>query len=157
MVIILFLLSHYYIWQHFVCLLSRVWLFVTSWTATHQAPLSMGFSWQKYRRKWVAISFSRGSSQPRDQTQVSRFAGRFFTIWATRGALSVFNLKLFLFINLTLNSVLYVHYLCYIFLLLGLDFQEVVMAPCQVRNASLYLLSKCKVLEFLHSSEGLYL
>ena len=36
--------------------------------------------------EWVAISFSRGSSQPRDQTQVSRIAGRGFTIWATREA-----------------------------------------------------------------------
>ena len=35
----------------------------------------------------VAISSSRGSSQPRDQTQVSCIAGRFFTIWATREAL----------------------------------------------------------------------
>ena len=33
--------------------------------------------------EWVAISFSRGSSQPRDQTQVSCRAGRFFTDWAT--------------------------------------------------------------------------
>ena len=30
--------------------------------------------------KWVAIPFSRGSSQPRDQTQVSRTAGGFFTV-----------------------------------------------------------------------------
>ena len=29
--------------------------------------------------EWVAISFSRGSSQPRDRTQVSRIAGGFFT------------------------------------------------------------------------------
>ena len=29
--------------------------------------------------EWVAIPFSRGSSQPRDRTQVSRIAGRFFT------------------------------------------------------------------------------
>ena len=29
--------------------------------------------------EWVAISFSRGSSQPRDGTQVSCIAGRFFT------------------------------------------------------------------------------
>ena len=29
--------------------------------------------------EWVAISFSRGSSQPRDQTPVSCLAGRFFT------------------------------------------------------------------------------
>ena len=36
---------------------------------------------------WVAISFSRGSSWPRDWTQVSRIAGRCFTFWATREAL----------------------------------------------------------------------
>ena len=35
---------------------------------------------------WVAISFSRGSSQPRDWTQVSCIAGRFFISWATRKA-----------------------------------------------------------------------
>ena len=36
--------------------------------------------------EWVAISYSRGSSWPRDWTQVSRIAGRYFTIWATREA-----------------------------------------------------------------------
>ena len=36
--------------------------------------------------EWVAISFSRGSSQPRDRTQVSCTAGKFFTDWATREA-----------------------------------------------------------------------
>ena len=34
--------------------------------------------------EWVAILFSSGSSQLRDQTQVSCTAGRFFTIGATR-------------------------------------------------------------------------
>ena len=34
--------------------------------------------------EWIAISFSRGSSRPRNQTWVSRIAGRCFTIWATR-------------------------------------------------------------------------
>ena len=29
--------------------------------------------------EWVAVPFSRGSSQPRDQTQVPLIAGRFFT------------------------------------------------------------------------------
>ena len=29
--------------------------------------------------EWVAFPFSRGSSQPRDQTQVSRTGGRFFS------------------------------------------------------------------------------
>ena len=36
--------------------------------------------------EWIAFPFSRGSSQPRDQTQVSHIAGRFFTSWATKEA-----------------------------------------------------------------------
>ena len=36
--------------------------------------------------EWVAMPSSRGSSQPRDRTQVSCIAGGFFTIWATREA-----------------------------------------------------------------------
>ena len=39
--------------------------------------------------EWVAIPFSRGSSQPRDQTQVFCIAGRFFTNWAIREALGL--------------------------------------------------------------------
>ena len=43
--------------------------------------------------EWVAISFSREPSQPRNRTQVSRIAGRRFTIWATReDLLSVYTL-----------------------------------------------------------------
>ena len=33
--------------------------------------------------EWVGYPFSSGSSQPRNQTQVSHIAGRFFTSWAT--------------------------------------------------------------------------
>ena len=36
--------------------------------------------------QWVAFPFSRGSSQPRDLSQVCHSTGRFFTIWATREA-----------------------------------------------------------------------
>ena len=36
--------------------------------------------------EWVAISFSRGSSQPKDWTRVSCIVGRHFTVWATREA-----------------------------------------------------------------------
>ena len=35
---------------------------------------------------WIAILFTRRSSQPKDQTRVSCIAGRFFTVWATREA-----------------------------------------------------------------------
>ena len=34
--------------------------------------------------KWITIPFSKGSFWPRDQSQVSSIAGRFFTIWVTR-------------------------------------------------------------------------
>ena len=45
----------------------------------------MEFSRQEYWSGLPRIP-SRGSSQPRDWTQVSHIAGRFFTIWATREA-----------------------------------------------------------------------
>ena len=64
-------------------LLSRVWLFATPWTVAHQTPLSMGIL-QARILEWVAMPSSRGSSQLRDQTQVSCIAGGFFTVWATR-------------------------------------------------------------------------
>ena len=56
---------------------SRVQLFVT--------PLVQGFL-QARILEWVAFPSSRGSSQPRNQTQVSHIAGGFFTSWATREA-----------------------------------------------------------------------
>ena len=50
--------------------LSRVWLFKTLWTLPCQAPLSLGFP-QARILKWVAIPFSRVSSQPRGWTHLS--------------------------------------------------------------------------------------
>ena len=43
--------------------------------------------------EWVSFSFSRGSSQPRDRTQVSCIAGRCFTLWATREALVTYTYR----------------------------------------------------------------
>ena len=79
--------------------LGHVRLLVTRWTAAYQAPPSKGFSRQEYWSglclilwdpmdcsppassahrifqarilEWVAISFSRGSSWPRDQTHIT--------------------------------------------------------------------------------------
>ena len=56
---------------------------VIPWIAVHQAPLSMGVLRVRIL-EWVAIPSCRGSSQLRDQIQVSHIAGRFFTNWATR-------------------------------------------------------------------------
>ena len=45
---------------------------------------------QARKLEWVAIPCSKGSSQPRDWTRVFCIAGRFFTIWAIREALSMY-------------------------------------------------------------------
>ena len=59
--------------------LSHARLFATTWTAACQAPLSMRIL-QARILEWVGMSSSRGSSQPRDRSQVSCIAGGFFTI-----------------------------------------------------------------------------
>ena len=61
-------------------LLSCVWLFATPWTSLAGSPVHGIF--QARILEWVAISFSWGSSQPRNQTRtscVSYIAGGFFT------------------------------------------------------------------------------
>ena len=62
-----------------VKLLSRVRLFATPWTVAYQASSVHGIL-QTRLLEWVTISFSRGSSRPRDQTQVSRMGGRRFNL-----------------------------------------------------------------------------
>ena len=65
-------------WKWLIC----VQLFATPWTVWHgilQATIL----------EWVAFHFSRGSSQPSNWTQVSRFAGRIFISWATGKAQDV--------------------------------------------------------------------
>ena len=61
--------------------LSRVQLFATPWTVAHQAPLSMGFSWQEY---WSGLPFPPPGalSDPRVKPESPKsvaLAGRFFT------------------------------------------------------------------------------
>ena len=53
---------------------------------SHWIPLSREFSRQERIPEWVAISISKGSSQPGDWTWVSCVADRLFTVWATREA-----------------------------------------------------------------------
>ena len=56
------------------------------WDPVDCSPPGSSVHWILQARilEWVAISFSRGSSRPRDWTQVSRIAGRRFNLWATR-------------------------------------------------------------------------
>ena len=70
--------------------LSHVRLFVTPWTS--QGRILCNYHGRilcnSHGRilEWVAFSFSRESSQPRDRTQVSHIEGGFITSWATREA-----------------------------------------------------------------------
>ena len=58
-----------------------------SWRPMDCSPPSSSFHGILQARilEWVAISFSRGSSRPRDQTQVSHVAGRHFNLWVDHG------------------------------------------------------------------------
>ena len=62
-----------------VCMCYSLSCFVTPRAIAHQAPLSMGILHTRIL-KWVAMPSSRGSSQPKDQTQVSLIASRSFTV-----------------------------------------------------------------------------
>ena len=73
-------LSHLGKWKWKWKLLSHVQLFTTPWTVCSHGIFQVRIL------EWVAVPFSRESSHPRDQTQVSCFAGGFFTSWATREA-----------------------------------------------------------------------
>ena len=82
-------------WKMKVKLLSRVWLLAALWTAAYQAPPSLEFSRQEYwhglplpypKLQWVAISYSRVSSWPRDRTCIScigRWILYHWTTWET--------------------------------------------------------------------------
>ena len=61
--------------------LSHVQLFETPRTVAYR--LLHPWDFPARILEWVAISFSRRSSQPRDWTWVSRTVGKCFTIWAT--------------------------------------------------------------------------
>ena len=60
-------------------------ILVTPWTVAGQSPLFMGI-FQTRMLEWVAMPSSRGSSQPRDEGQVSRIVSEFFTARTTRKA-----------------------------------------------------------------------
>ena len=68
--------------------LNRVWLFVTPWAVDLPSSSGDGIFQARILERF-AIPFSRGSSQPKDQNQVSCIAGIFFTIRATREAFSL--------------------------------------------------------------------
>ena len=77
--------------MHFLCVKLKVKVLVAQLCLTLSDPMDCsspgssvhGIS-QARALEWISIFFSRGSSLPRNWTQVSRIAGRFSTSWATR-------------------------------------------------------------------------
>ena len=61
--------------------------------------------------EWIAISFSRASSQPRTRTWVSRIVDRRFTVWATREVLGLFGGSLLCSVDL--HVCFYANTICY--------------------------------------------
>jgi len=76
----------------YVCMLSHVWLFATTWTVAHQAPLSLEFSRQEY---WSGLPFPLPGDLPNPGIELtsltsSALTGRFFTTEATWEAYSMY-------------------------------------------------------------------
>jgi len=87
--------------------------------------------------EWVAFPFSRGSSQPRDQTQVSHIADGFFTSWATREVQEYWSGTLYLLQWISLTQFFLMNYKCYVlFLLFYSAFQVVLVAKNLPANAA---------------------
>ena len=115
-------LSYSFIWSMFLCLLILpdflyLFLHIAKWSEVAQSWLTFGDLvdcsppgssihgiLQARILEWIAISFSRGSSQPRDRTQVSCIAGRHFNLWATRKALHIVSKSVSLHIVSPLNT-----------------------------------------------------
>ena len=88
--------------SHVSCIAGRFFTTSTTWEVLNvwwkwkllshvqffAAPLIHGILQTRILQR-VALPFSRGSSQPRDRTQIFCIAGGFFTSWATREALNV--------------------------------------------------------------------
>ena len=56
--------------------------------------------------EWDAISFSRGSSGPKDRTHGSCIAGRFFTIWTTREVIYIWHTRVHTHLKTSQSSTL---------------------------------------------------
>ena len=67
-----------------MCVICSVLLTVCDPTGCNLPDSSVHEIFQARILEWVSISFPRGSTWPRDWTQVSCFAGKLFSVWATR-------------------------------------------------------------------------
>ena len=105
-----FWLGHLFVFRCWLVWTICMWVLVIQSCLTLCDPVDCslsGFTVHSFLQarilEWVAIPFSRGSSQPRDRTQGSHIAGGFFTSWASREAqINMLVTPKFLFLVLTL-------------------------------------------------------
>ena len=90
--------------------------------------------------EWIAISFSRGSSKPRNWTQVSCITGRFFTNWAIREA-HIF----FPYVNI------YVYTTCVCVKLLQLCLTLYDLMDCRLSGSADHRILQARILEWIVS------
>ena len=106
---------------------------------------------QAKKLEWVVFPFSRGSSQPRDQTVVSRIAGSFFTSWATREAQYIY-----MYMCIYTYTYIYIHTHIYIYITLiektkqNKTKQQSCQTHCQKSCIILYSHHKVVKLKLVH-------
>ena len=78
--------SHKFPWHHLESASVSCSVCLTLYDTTDCSPPGSSVRGILHARilEWVAISFSRRTSWPRDQTQISCIAGGFFTNWVTK-------------------------------------------------------------------------
>ena len=89
--------------------------------------------------EWVVFPFSRGSSQAKDQTQVSHIAHWFFTSWATREDQDTGVGSLFLLQQIFLTQELKQGLLCCRWILSQLSYQRITKYPVSSFRKNLYV------------------
>ena len=80
----LFKYAYYHIWIK--VLVAQLYLILCDPMDCSPSGFSVHGIFQARILEWVSISFSRGSSQSKDQTWVSCTASWFFTVWVTKEA-----------------------------------------------------------------------
>ena len=86
--------------------------------------------------EWVAVSFSRGLSRPRDQTHVACIVGGFFTVWATREAILHIYEWLTIYIITCIWLITY-NYISYVFMIQFSSVAQSCPTLCDPMNRSM--------------------
>ena len=108
---------HWYIYVYIYIYMKNVKVLAAQLCLTICSPMDcspLGSSVHGIQLEWVAMPFSKGSSQPRNRTQVSCIAGRFFTIWGIRKAYIYIYIYIYIYASLVHKIVLSTFSICWL-------------------------------------------